>query len=227
MANLQYELSSLPEREVHSTSPVSSMGNNRRSFDRDQDNTNSSTREPSSILHPNTGIQISDRTLNGFDHNSTTSLHHENPPAYTISPEISQVKSYPLGLVYTCYKPFGSSYSYEITAATRKYDFKWNEGWLKTFQVLITICSLFVIIVVSTILSRAAVILTQRRNSKPGYTLSQILALADETWLSIPAIWKYLIKKDRKSIKSGYLLYAFSLCIVGKHFLLDDKIEKI
>lgn len=96
MANLHYELSSLPEREVHSTSPVSSMGNSRRSFDRDQDNTNSSTREPSSILHPNTGVQISDRTLNGFDHNSTTSLHHENPPAYTVSPEISQVKSYPL-----------------------------------------------------------------------------------------------------------------------------------
>ncbi|KAF5872791.1 uncharacterized protein Bfra_006154 [Botrytis fragariae] len=237
MANFQYELSSLPEREAHSTSPVSSMGNSRRSFDRDQDNATSSTREPSSILHNDNvaGVQISERTLNRFDHNSTTSLHHEDPPAYTISPEISQVKSYTLkrnwggfwlslifstlillqwiGLVHICYKPFGSSYSYEITAATRKYDFKWNERWLNTFQVLITICSLFVLIVVSTILSRAAVVFTQRRNSKPGYTLSQIIAIADEIWLSIPAIWKCSIQKDMKLMKSGYLLYAFSLCI--------------
>ncbi|KAM0311517.1 hypothetical protein ACHAO8_007126 [Botrytis cinerea] len=205
MANLQYELSSLPERETHSTSPVSSMGDSRRSFDRDQDHATSSTREPSSISHNIAAVRIPERTLDGFDHDFHSSLHHENPPAYTISPEVSQVKSHTLardfgglwlslvfstlillqwiGLLHTCYKPFGSNYSYEVTAATRKYDFQSNERWLKAFQVLISICSLFVLIVLSTILSRAAVILTQRQISKPGYTLSQILAIADESWL--------------------------------------------
>ncbi|KAM0147736.1 hypothetical protein ACHAPG_010396 [Botrytis cinerea] len=235
MANLQYELSSLPERETHSTSPVSSMGDSRRSFDRDQDHATSSTREPSSISHNIAAVRIPERTLDGFDHDFHSSLHHENPPAYTISPEVSQVKSHTLardfgglwlslvfstlillqwiGLLHTCYKPFGSNYSYEVTAATRKYDFQSNERWLKAFQVLISICSLFVLIVLSTILSRAAVILTQRQISKPGYTLSQILAIADESWLSIPMLWKCVTRKEMRSIKSSYLLYAFSLCI--------------
>ncbi|KAI9641766.1 hypothetical protein NHQ30_009623 [Ciborinia camelliae] len=233
----QYELSSLPERETRSTSPVSSiysMGNSRRGSNGDQFVTNTFPAEPS-IPGSTIGLQISERTLDGFDNNSTSSLHDEDLPAYSSSPATSKVTSYTLernwgglvvslvfstlvllqwiGLVYICYRPFGSRHSYEVTAATTEYDFKLNERWLKVFQSLSTICSLFLVIVVSTVLSRAAVLLTQRRNAKPGYTLSQIFAIADESWLSIPVIWKLLTNKNMRSIKSGYLFYAFSLCI--------------
>jgi hypothetical protein len=111
--------------------------------------------------------------------------------------------------VYASYRPF-STYQKGYVGDD---DLVLNKRLIKTLDIMKVILSLLVIISVSAVLSRCAVLLTQRRNAKPGYNLGQIFAIASEGWLNIPIMWRAYGHKKSRSL---YLIYGFSLCVACK-----------